>query len=123
LKTEREEGHMQKRPSLVLIDHISEVWKPWETFVGSEDLVRRLTFAHPEMWGADSPYGRPLTVQRMGRMLSDAYKVHTTRQATDDRTRGYTARSLDSATSGLGLPPLGEPDGPDELAEPDGMTA
>lgn len=123
LKTEREEGHMQKRPSLVLIDHISEVWKPWETFVGSEDLVRRLVMAHPEMWGADSSYGRALTVQRMGRMLSDAYKVHTTRQGTDDRTRGYTARSLDSATSGLGLPLLGEPDGPVEPVEPDGMTA
>ena len=120
LKTEREEGHMQKRPSLVLVDHIAEVWKPGETFVGSEDLVRRLIFAHPDMWGADSAYGRALTVQRMGRMLSDAYKVHTTRQATEDRTRGYTARSLNSATSGLGLPPLGRPDGPVEAGEPAG---
>lgn len=123
LKTEREEGHVQKRPALALIDHIAEVWKPWETFVGSEDLVRRLIIAHPEVWGADSSYGRALTVQRMGRMLSSAYKVHTTRQPTDDRTRGYTARSLDAATSGLGLPPLGEPDEPVEAAEPDGTTA
>ncbi|WP_344391586.1 bifunctional DNA primase/polymerase [Dietzia cercidiphylli] len=120
LKTEREEGHVQKRPALALIDHIAEVWKPWESFVGSEDLVRRLIIAHPEVWGAESSYGRALTVQRMGRMLSSAYKVHTTRQPTDDRTRGYTARSLDAATSGLGLPPLGEPDEPVEPVEPDG---
>lgn len=110
LRAQREEGHAQKRPSLVLIDHIAEVWHQGETFVGTQDLVNRLIRTHPEMWGQMSSYGRDLTTQRLGRMLSDAYKVLSTRLPSDDRTRGYTARSLDAAMAGSGYPPLGEPD-------------
>lgn len=110
----REEGAVTQRPHVVLMQHIVEVWGPGETFVPTEQLIDRLVFTHPDVWGEFSTFGKRLTAQRLGRMLSGNYKIHTSRPDANG-SRGYTAASLSPALRRFGMT---LPEKPAELAEP-----
>lgn len=108
---EREDGLVLERPALVLVKHLAEVWPPKESFVMTDHLVDQLVVAHPETWGEDSNYGRALTAQRFGRMLSQAFKVHSVRRTVGTRqVRGYARPVLDPVWRQFGLPLPGETD-------------
>jgi hypothetical protein len=115
ISQEREEGIVQQRPHVTLLTHIHAVWGEG-TFVPTEELIERLVEAHPEMWGEMSSYGRKLTSQRLGRMLSNHYGVHTSRPDSNG-PRGYTKGSLAMAFRQFGLDPGIEPAKPAEPAE------
>ena len=74
---ERQDGMLTRRPAMVLMEDLFAVWRPDETFVGSSDLIARLIQHNPEFWSSTSSYGRALTAQRMGRMLSEGFKVYS----------------------------------------------
>lgn len=99
----REEGAVIERPHVVLMQHIAQVW-PGELFVPTENLIDRLVASHPETWGEFSPFGKRLTAQRLGRMLSGNYKIHTSRPD-GNGPRGYTLASLTPALRRFGLVP------------------
>lgn len=109
----REEGAVIERPHVVLMQHLAEVWEH-ESFVPTETLIDRLVESHSETWGDFSQFGRRLTSQRLGRMLSGNYKIHTSRPDASGQ-RGYTLASLSTAFRRFGLkvngmqvePPLG----------------
>lgn len=110
----REEGAVTQRPHVVLLQHISQVWEDGETFVPTESLIDRLVGAHPDTWGEMSTFGKRLTAQRLGRMLSGNYKIHSGRMSRDGH-RGYTVAALGTAARRFGLP-LGSK--PAQLAQP-----
>lgn len=85
----REDGLVRERPAVVLLAHIWQSWPEGVAFVPTSDLLDRLLAEHPAIWGGDSPFGRPLTAQRLGRMLATSYKVNSTRQCATG-PRGYT---------------------------------
>jgi hypothetical protein len=116
LAIEREEGIVQQRPHVTLLSHIHELWTG-ETFIGTEELIDRLVDAHPELWGELSAYGKRLTAQRLGRMLTTHYKVQTSRPDSNG-PRGYTRASLAPAFRRFGLDPSGELAKVAEPAEP-----
>jgi hypothetical protein len=58
-------------------------------FMPTRDILADLAFLFPTDWGEQSTFGRPLTAQRLGRMLVKNYRVHTIRRPDDDRSRGY----------------------------------
>lgn len=97
----REEGAVIERPHVVLMQHLAAVWGETQ-FVATEDLIDRLVEAHPETWGEFSPFGKRLTAQRLGRMLSGNYKIHTARPDANGH-RGYTLASLSTAFRRFGL--------------------
>ena len=105
---------VKQRPHVVLMQHLAEVWQDGETFVPTEHLIDRLVEAHPDTWGEFSSFGKRLTAQRLGRMLSGNYKIHTGRPDANG-PRGYTLASLSTAFRRFGLT---LPNKPAEVAEP-----
>lgn len=103
----REEGAVIERPHVVLMQHLAEVWRD-EQFIATEVLIDRLTDTHPETWGEFSPFGKRLTSQRLGRMLSSNYKIHSSRPDATGH-RGYTLAALSTAFRRFGLKVNGMP--------------
>ena len=99
---DREDGMIRTRPAVVLLAHLHELWPEGEPFVATADLIRDLALEHPDEWGDGSPVGKPVTAQRLGRMLATAYKVNTTRV---DRNgpRGYAYAALLPAWRQMGI--------------------
>lgn len=115
---DRDAGIAIQRPHVLLLQHLRTLFTPGVTFVPTEELVGCLIRQHPESWGSDSAYGKALTPQRLGRMLSTHYKITSGRPDTNG-PRGYTFASLQPAFSRFGLDPHIEPDEPARPAEPD----
>ena len=67
-------------------------------------LVTKLIAHNPDYWGADSPYGKPLTETRLGLLIDQATKVTSSRP-------GGAARAGISGRPGTG--PGSTPDRPD----------
>ena len=112
----REEGAVTERPHVVLMQHLAEVWQE-ETFIPTERLIDRLVTAHPDTWGDFSSFGKRLTAQRLGRMLSGNYKIHTSRPDANG-PRGYTLAALTPALRRFGLSPAGAPVQPVPVTDP-----
>ena len=56
----------------VLLADISGVIRDSESFVATPDLIARLIDFNPSQWSSVNHFGRDLTAQRMGRILSRA---------------------------------------------------
>lgn len=117
IEAERDEGIVIQRPHVTLLGHIGAVWGQDEAFVPTERLIDRLIAEHPETWGRDSPFGKSLTPQRLGRMLTGNYRISSARPDTNGH-RGYLRASFKTAFRRFGIPPLHEPDEPAQAAEP-----
>lgn len=117
---DREDNMTTIPPTVKLLRDIHEVWQGDEHFTPTTVLVSELVLHNPAQWGPDSPYGRALTFQRLGRMLAQGFKVHSSRQG--DGPRGYYRQALAPVWRKLGVTPLNEPTGPTEPAGPTGAT-
>lgn len=113
----KEEGTVTQRPHVVLMQHLAEVWPSAAAFVPTDDLIGRLVDKHPDVWGDFSSFGKRLTAQRLGRMLSGNYKIHSSRPDANG-SRGYTLASLATAFRRFGLTLPNRPDEPAEPARP-----
>lgn len=70
-------------------------------FLTTDHILFELTRRHPERWGMDSPFGRPLNAQRHGRMLVKNFSIRSTKDG-DDR-RGYFRSMFVPAWRSIGL--------------------
>ena len=113
---EQEDGMRQSKPEIVLLADIAKVWPPNTPFLSSELLAASLATTYPRMWGDGSGFGRALTTQRMGRMLSKAYKVYSSKNAAD--VRGYPHTMLSTVWRRMGVPTPGEPSNTSQPSEP-----
>ena len=113
---DREDGMVTTPPAVKLLRDLYEVWEGEEHFTPTSSLVAALVRQSPEQWGPDSPYGRSLTVQRLGRMLAQGFKVHSGRQG--DGPRGYYRGALAPVWRKLGVTPAIKPTGLTEPVEP-----
>ena len=98
---EREDGMTTERPAVVLLRHIFEVWPDGEKQVTAANLVDNLVATYPDTWGELSNFGKALTAQRMGRWLSQAYKIHSTKVSSS--RRAYLRASFERAFEQSGL--------------------
>ena len=106
VEMDRDDGMITKRPHVVLLEHLAQVWPADGTpFVPTVVLVEDLVAAHPTVWGRDSAYGKDLTVQRFGRMLATSYKVNSRQRPDGDRARGYTLAGLLPVWRSMGVTP------------------
>lgn len=104
---EREEGLLNLPPAMVLLRNTHEVWSAEEAYMSSTALIDLLVAHNPEYWGEHSAYGKRLTAQRMGRMLVQGAKIHSTRNAM--KVRGYSRSQFAKAWRQLGITPTNEP--------------
>lgn len=98
---EREEGLQNLPPAMVLLKDLHTIWHPNERFLATSRIVDRLVLHNPDYWGDGSSYGKRLTVQRMGRLLVQSTKIHSTKNAED--TRGYVRDTFAKAWRQLGI--------------------
>lgn len=99
---DREDGMTTDRPAVVLLKHLAELWPEDKTFETTRHLIDDLVMSHPETWGVASSYGKELTAQRMGRLLSQGFKIHADKL---NGVRGYKRAALLTAWTRFGLTP------------------
>ena len=112
----KEEGLAVKRPAVLLAEHLSEYYQNSPGWSPTEKLREWLVWEHPETWGPESSFGRALTVQRLGRMLSKDYGIFSRRP---DTVRGYYEEQFLQVWQSLNIRPAGEPERPEEPEEPE----
>ena len=112
-KMESESTGNQLTPGEQLVTDLAEIFTPGTRFLSTARILETLISDNPEQWGWKSHYGKPLTVQRMGRMLN-TYGVYSSK---DGDTRGYYAGTFLNAWVSLGIR---EPSKPSEPSEPSG---
>jgi Protein of unknown function (DUF3631)/Domain of unknown function (DUF3854) len=109
---EREAGLRERPPGIALLTDLYAVWRCDEPFIATKDLLSRLIAHDQSYWGSDSPYGRELTEQRLGRMLVQAAKVTSARPGGGGHPRGYLRSQLDTAWQRLGISQAFKPPSP-----------
>ncbi|MGG7307547.1 DUF3631 domain-containing protein [Curtobacterium sp. AB451] len=116
IQQEREDGLANVPPAVTVLRDLADVWPTAEEFTRSTDLVERLVQHNPEKWSELSGFGKRLTVQRLGRMLSQSFKVFSTKNSTG--ARGYTRSDLDKPWRQFKVTPEVESPAPSEPSEP-----
>ena len=94
-------------PAVAVMNDLHEIWSDTgifklDTFVPTKKLVNQLVFHNPEQWGEFSAYGKRLTEQRLGRMITQAARVHSTR-IEHNGARGYRRVDLVPGWKRLGI--------------------
>lgn len=115
IQQEREDGLANVPPAITALRDLAEVW-PATEFARSTDLVERLVQHNPEKWSELSGFGKRLTVQRLGRMLSQSFKVFSSKNGAG--ARGYDRGDLDKPWRQFKVTPGIEPPRPSEPSEP-----
>lgn len=116
VEMEREEGLANLPPGMVLLKDLHSVWREGEPFLATSQIIARLVEANPDYWGELSAYGKRLTAQRMGRLIIQATKVHSTKNSAD--VRGYNRALFERAWRQLGIAPSNKPSETVETVEP-----
>lgn len=100
----RAAGLRKQPPGMVLLNDLYAVWPKDKDFMPTIELVDLLVRHHPDYWGDNSPYGRPLNVTRLGTLLNQATNTTSVRPDRHGR-RGYTLAAIQPAWTRLGIPP------------------
>jgi hypothetical protein len=121
-----ESGDVQLSPNLQLAKDLFEVWETEPLFSPTSHLVSRLIRHNPDQWSSSSFYGKDLTPQRLGRILSNAFGVNSIRATDAARSRGYGGWQFLMIWRQLGISSIepgrpGRPGRPDESPDPRDM--
>ena len=101
-QAEREAGLKKLPPGMVVMIDLHAVWPDGEDFMPTRQLVTKLITHNPDYWGPGSPYGRPLTDTRLGRLMTQATKVTSSRIG-GRGPRGYLRLTLEPVWHRLGI--------------------
>jgi uncharacterized protein DUF3631 len=107
-QAEREAGLKTLPPGMVMMRDLHEIWPDdadSKDLVSTTALVSKLILRNPEYWGPLSAYGKPLTAHRLGRLVSSAAKVTSTRVASHG-PRGYLRLQFEPVWRRLGIGPF-----------------
>lgn len=116
MQAERQEGLTRTPPAVRLLADLYAIWPEGEAFAATAHLLDRLVDHNPEMWGEESPFGKRLTAQRLGRMLLQSAKAHSVKNSQD--VRGWLRGDLATVWRRLGHTPAINPSEPSEPSEP-----
>ena len=106
-EADRADGLRSLPPAVVLMHDLYAIWSTGgllagRAFAGTKELVSTLVFHNPDQWGETNRYGKRLNDARLGRMISQVSKVHSSRE-TRDGPRGYYRVDLEPAWNRLGI--------------------
>ena len=91
-------------PGMVALTDLHAVWPADQDFMSTRGLVARLKNHNPDYWGADSPYGKPLSDHRFARLVAQATKT-TSCRPDPKGPRGYPRAAFEPAWRRLGITP------------------
>lgn len=105
MQQDKEEGLTTMRPHEHLAIDIHDVFASMDDdFLPTKDgLLPILIARHPERWGAASSFGKDLTAQRLGRMLSKSYSIRSERLTDGTQARGYFRSQFVKAWRAVGV--------------------
>ncbi|WP_435595176.1 DUF3631 domain-containing protein [Tsukamurella tyrosinosolvens] len=103
-EAENEAGLRAEPPGMAIMRDLAAVWPSDTEFIETKDLVAKVIGKNAEMWGPDCAYGKALTAQRLGRLVSQAAKVTSVRPHTQ-RPRGYLRSQLEPVWHRLAIKP------------------
>lgn len=106
-EADRADGLRTLPPAVVLMHDLYALWSTdglfaGKAFAGTKEIVNTLAFHNPDQWGESNRYGKRLNDVRLGRMISQVSKVHSSRE-TRDGPRGYYRVDLEPAWARLGI--------------------
>lgn len=84
----------KRPPAVILLDDLHRAWPEEESFLRTSTILERLAAARPDYWGLSSRFGQRITPQRFGRMVSQAGKVHSSKNPMGQR--GYWRADFES---------------------------
>jgi hypothetical protein len=116
-EAEQEAGLKAQPPGMVMLADLFKIWPEGETFMATRELVSKLIIHNPDYWGYASGYGKALTETRLGRLVTQAAKVTSSRPDTHG-PRGYLRPQLQPVWRRLGIAPPSQPGSPGEPGEP-----
>ena len=99
---ERDAGLRALPPGMVLMTDLHNVWPDTDDLVPTKDLVSTLIAHNPEYWGENSSYGKALTEQRFGRIITQSSKV-TSQRPGGRGSRGYMKAQFTAVWHRLGI--------------------
>ena len=102
---ERQDGLANLPKSVQLIHDLAEIWQDGN-FVQTAQILSRLQTQFPHRWSTQSSTGKALTVQAMGRMLSQM-KIYSSKDSNDKR--GYYRNQFDRVFRQFNLDPQNKP--------------
>ncbi len=113
-EADRMDGFRTIPPAAAVMNDLYEIWSETgilklQPFVPTKELVKRLAFHNPEQWGESSNYGKRLTEHRLGRMVTQVAKTHSTR-IEHNGARGYRRVDLIPGWKRLGIMGKGQVD-------------
>ena len=104
----RDAGLKARPPGMVLLADLWAIWPEGERgdMMSTAGLVALLIDRNPNYWGTLSGYGKQLTEQRLGRLLSQSAKVTSSRPGGGGNPRGFLRAQLLPVWQRLGIAPL-----------------
>jgi hypothetical protein len=87
---------------MVMLTDLHAIWPEDTEFVPTRDLVNKLVVYNTEYWGLQSSYGKALTEKRLGKLVSAAAKVTSSRVG-GRGPRGYARSKLEPIWHRLGI--------------------
>lgn len=118
IENERElasNGEAQAAPNLQIARDLHKIFLEEPGLVATSTLVMLLIKANPEQWSSSSYYGKDLTAQRLGKILTGAFGIYSLRL--NENTRGYSSTQFETIWSRLGITP-NKPTTPTEATTP-----
>lgn len=99
---ERDAGLRALPPGMILMTDLRDVWPDTDELVPTKELVARLVAHNPDYWGDISSYGKALTEQRFGRIVTQSSKV-TSQRPGGRGPRGYMKAQFTGVWHRLGI--------------------
>ncbi|WP_087484545.1 DUF3631 domain-containing protein [Brachybacterium massiliense] len=105
MRQDKEEGLTAMRPHEHLVIDLHALYESGQQdFLPTTDAILPLLASrHPERWGDASKFGKALTAQRLGRMLSKNYSIRSERETDGDQQRGYFRSQFVKAWRAVGI--------------------
>jgi hypothetical protein len=82
---------------------LHKIFETEEKALPTSQLVKLLIRTSPEHWSNSSYYGKDLTAQRLGRILTGAFGIYSERLT--ESVRGYRSNQFETIWSRLGITP------------------
>ena len=89
-------------PHILLMQDLQVIYGDQAQFIPSMSLIQKLRTMNPVQWGVENPFGKELTQQKMGRLLTDGWSIYSERHRESD-SRGYHSSQFYRAWENLGL--------------------
>jgi hypothetical protein len=96
-------GDAQVSTNLQIARDLHKIFETEEKALPTSQLVKLLIRTSPEHWSNSSYYGKDLTAQRLGRILSGAFGVYSVRLT--ESVRGYRSNQFETIWNRLGITP------------------